>query len=466
MSKQAKMVEIKNIDNQKKIELLRIVKKTRNDSTRSIIKKVKSISKIGKEIVSHSDLEKIICLLSDKINKLMPAPVIIIGKVGKRNLNLIDFYEYRTDSKKFTSKYGKVDDINLLSSWCIRNRKKVVINDLAIDYSKYVNDVHNYTSDEEEVQSIICLPLILHSITIGVLEIRNFDVDSYNKVHLTILRNLAVYLSIAMYNSDQYHFQKILNENVLGSIRYGLTIQNAILPKKQILDKYLESFIIYQPKDIVSGDFYWFTDKLPGNKLFIALVDCTGHGVPGAFMTMIANMLLNNIINENKIFDPEKAMEFLDSQLKKILSQQGNHSGDGMDVTFCLIENIRSSQVKLSFCGAKHTLFHYCKKEEQVNDYKGDRRSIGGITSKAEIVFKNKSIYPEKGDMIYLTTDGIIDQNSSDRKRFGSKKLIELFQQIAKEQMDNQKTLIESKIVKYRVNEELRDDISVIGLKF
>ncbi len=259
------------------------------------------------------------------------------------------------------------------------------------------------------------------------------------------------------------------NKNITASIRYALTIQQAILPDQQSLSGLFDTFIIYKPKDIVSGDFYWFSgfdEKKAGrNRFFIALVDCTGHGVPGAFMSMIGNRLLNEIVNERHVEDPKEILELLNKEVRVALRQEQTDNNDGMDLSLCSFEKQKNSQLKMTFAGAKRTVYIYKKDKKELLSLKGDRKSIGGIGEKKEnFKFVNHDVLLSQGDQIYMLTDGIIDQNGPDRKRFGSKKFEDTIILIYDEKMDNQKELFEKELSKFMENEEQRDDITILGL--
>ncbi|MEM9983431.1 MAG: SpoIIE family protein phosphatase, partial [Bacteroidota bacterium] len=165
------------------------------------------------------------------------------------------------------------------------------------------------------------------------------------------------------------------NKNVTDSIRYASTIQQAVLPDQNYMKKVFDDlFILYKPKDIVSGDFYWVTQV--DNKKVIAVCDCTGHGVPGAFMSMIGAMLLTEIVSKQQVTDPAQILELLDSSVRKRLNQREGNNKDGMDVCLCVIEK-QGEEVKVEFTGAKRDLYYYS--EQKLGLLKGDRRTIGGF---------------------------------------------------------------------------------------
>jgi serine phosphatase RsbU (regulator of sigma subunit) len=260
------------------------------------------------------------------------------------------------------------------------------------------------------------------------------------------------------------------NKNITSSIHYATTIQQAILPSKDVMDNYIESFIIYRPKDLVSGDFYWFSQwadpKTKKEVVLLAVVDCTGHGVPGAFMSMIGSRLLNEIVNEKKVLDPKDILRQLCIEVKAALKQDKSDNTDGMDMCLCSLEKNNKGETKVVFSGAKRPMFYHMNDMPTLGILKGDRISIGGsnVTSHAN-EFTNQEIILPKGSMIYLASDGIIDQHSPERKRFGSNKLIDTIYSVVNKPLTDQKIHLEKILDDFSGNEEQRDDITVLGVR-
>jgi len=256
------------------------------------------------------------------------------------------------------------------------------------------------------------------------------------------------------------------NLHIKGSINYALTIQTAILPLKEVLDNYFENFIIYRPKDIVSGDFYWFYNKEETNELFVATVDCTGHGVPGAFMSMIGSRILSEVVAEKDSITTSELLEELNLRIKKSLKQSKTENNDGMDVALCCITDTEDKRKKVTFTGAKRPLLYFRMQDEDISILKGDRKSIGGARIKrVNIPFTNQEIILDKGDMLYLYSDGMIDQNNSKRKKYGTWRFVKLLNQIAKSDIEFQKEKIEEALDVHSESEEQRDDITIWGIK-
>ena len=260
---------------------------------------------------------------------------------------------------------------------------------------------------------------------------------------------------------EQRDILDLQNKKINASIQYAQNIQRAILPVKNQIKNLFDSFIIYKPKDIVSGDFYWFS-RLK-DKAFLAAVDCTGHGVPGAFMSMIGNSSLNEIVLEKQVTEPSKILSLLNEKIIESLRQDETENNDGMDVCFISID-LKTKEI--AFSGAKRPLFIYNKKTSILDEIKGDRISIGGAkNNKKGEEFNNHIIKAETGDILYLSSDGITDQNNPERKRFGSSKLKEIIMENISAPMEAQQEAIEKELNEFQKNEEQRDDITLIGIK-
>ena len=209
------------------------------------------------------------------------------------------------------------------------------------------------------------------------------------------------------------------------SIHYAQRIQFSILPSRQQRKEIIpESFVIYRPKDIVSGDFYWISQS--GSKTVASVIDCTGHGVPGSLVSLIGNNLLNEAINEHQLIAPAEILDYLDAKVRVRLKQDEGNNRDGMDLGLCVLEETTDGYYKLTYGGAKNNLMLVSNGELSV--LKGDRKSIGG--HKLNFSFTQQEIALQKNDCIYLTTDGFIDQANPARERFGSKRLRALIREV------------------------------------
>jgi sigma-B regulation protein RsbU (phosphoserine phosphatase) len=257
------------------------------------------------------------------------------------------------------------------------------------------------------------------------------------------------------------------NKDIRDSINYALRIQHAILPPedkiKQVLEDY---FILFKPKDIVSGDFYWHavvnTTPQNGNPseriIVMAAVDCTGHGVPGALMSIIGSTILNQTTTVAAVNTPADALGFLNKEITKTL----NSIKDGMDMALCAINFDR---MELQYAGANNPL--YIVRNKKCIEVKADKQAIGADTENAQIkVFTNHVIKLEKGDSVYLFTDGYSDQFGGPKgKKFKYKKFQELLIESQDYKMDEQKRILNDQFELWKGELEQVDDILVIGIR-
>jgi serine phosphatase RsbU (regulator of sigma subunit) len=251
------------------------------------------------------------------------------------------------------------------------------------------------------------------------------------------------------------------NQDTLDSIIYAKKIQDAILPMHAKLKQWLvESFIFHIPRDIVSGDFYWY--KRLGDKIFIACVDCTGHGVPGAFMSMIGTILLDDIIEKKGNTEADEILNQLHLGVVNALKQnkRSKASQDGMDLALCVIDK---EQNKLQFAGAFRPLIHI--RDNQLHRIKSDAAPIGGFRGEAPH-FTKHCIEMRKGDVFYIYTDGYADQfGGENNKKYMTKRFREFLFSIHGLNCDDQKTRLKEEYERWKGENEQVDDVLVIGFR-
>lgn len=253
------------------------------------------------------------------------------------------------------------------------------------------------------------------------------------------------------------------NKNITNSIKYAKRIQDAILPNESLLKEHLaEHFVYFKPKDIVSGDFYWYSRRESTDTTLIAAVDCTGHGVPGAFMSMIGNTILNEIALDLEIDTPAKMLFELRKAIIEALLQSGQgDSKEGMDIALCMIDH---DQQKLQYAGAYNSL--YIMRGEELITAKADRMPIGTYHDRNEVPFTNHEFDIEAGDKFYIFTDGYIDQfGGPDEKKFSSKKFKTLVTKMSPYPMNKQISALEQTMNKWKDGYDQLDDMLVMGFK-
>ena len=258
-------------------------------------------------------------------------------------------------------------------------------------------------------------------------------------------------------------FQKLSD-----SIQYAKTIQDAILPSNSRMQQILqEYFVIYKAKETVSGDFYWLSRV--EDKTFVALVDCTGHGVSGGFMSMIGNALLSEIINQEKVHSPAEVLELLNESVSNLIENRAQHIAIGMEVSLCVIEPIEDeTKVKVTFSGAKRPLFmlapNHSHERSEMQEFKGDREpigfAIGGVRN-----YQNTELILEKGTLLYMCSDGFADQANKANKRFGTPRLKKVLEEFSSRSLVEQQKALERMLNEFQNGSPQRDDITLIGIK-
>jgi serine phosphatase RsbU (regulator of sigma subunit) len=254
---------------------------------------------------------------------------------------------------------------------------------------------------------------------------------------------------------------ELKNLSITDSIIYAQRIQNSILPTSEKIKNVLpNSFVLYQPKDIVSGDFYWI-DKV-GDVVIFSVIDCTGHGVPGAFVSLIANNALNKVILEKEIVEPAKILDAIDQIMISSFSNAETTVRDGMDMGICAW-NTKTNE--LQFSGAYHSLF--VNNDSGLTEVKGNRESIGYSIFENKEPFTNHKISVKPGSTVYLSSDGFPDQFGGEK---GKKLKWSGFRKLLVEQsgklINSQKESLSNSFEVWRGDLEQLDDVCVLGVKF
>lgn len=276
-------------------------------------------------------------------------------------------------------------------------------------------------------------------------------------------REIVARLSLEESNKKLNEQKKIIeskNKDITSSIRYAKKIQEAILPSERSIKKYLpNSFVYYRPRDIVSGDFYWF--KHADDVSYIAAVDCTGHGVPGALMSMIGNTILNKLVPQYQNHPAEILNEMRGEVIGTMQQSEENVSRDGMDIALCAI-NHRTNVIE--YAGAFNPLCLI--RDGKLIEVKADRMPIGSYFGKIDKKYTNHTMELKAGDVFYIYSDGFQDQigGHGDRK-YSSKKFKSFLQSIHNESPEKQVETLENEIISWRGDEEQLDDMLVIGVK-
>ncbi|MES2396569.1 MAG: tetratricopeptide repeat protein [Bacteroidota bacterium] len=261
---------------------------------------------------------------------------------------------------------------------------------------------------------------------------------------------------------NQRQLMEEKNGKITDSIKYAKRIQQAILPSPDFIKSVLpDSFVFFKPKDIVSGDFYWI-HAIDKDQVMLAVVDCTGHGVPGALMSMMGFNLLEQIVKEHQIYEPGIILDVLSKLVMDSLKQTNELSSvkEGMDIALLKINNLT---MELEFAGARNSL--YLIRSRELTELKADRRSIGISLSHA-VPFSNYKIKIEKGDCLYAFSDGYADQfGGPDNEKFYYHPFRELLTAISQESMEEQGEKLEKVISEWKGHKAQIDDILVVGVR-
>ncbi|MBL4754002.1 MAG: tetratricopeptide repeat protein, partial [Flavobacteriales bacterium] len=301
--------------------------------------------------------------------------------------------------------------------------------------------------------------VVMFAISGGLLLLLVFFILLINRFRLKQKANILLKAKNIMIESQR--------TNILNSINYAKRIQQSILVSEETIQTHFpESFIYYEPKDIVSGDFYWFSQQ--NEKSIIAIIDCTGHGVPGAFLSMIGNTLMNEIINEKQIIDPAVILSKLHSSILNSFqhADENGQSHDGMDMALCVIDQ-KSKMIQ--FSGAMNPL--YVVRNGGLETIKANLQSIGGRSiragKKVDPIFTGHEIPIEKDMTIYMFSDGYMDQFGGEkRKKFTGQRFKQLLSENSGLKMNQQKAALSQAMGDWKGSHKQIDDMLVMGVKF
>jgi len=278
---------------------------------------------------------------------------------------------------------------------------------------------------------------------------------------MILIFSFAIHKRFKQTNEQKIIIQK-QNKHITESITYAKRIQEASLTSMNYMNNiFNEYFIFFQPKDIVSGDFYW-AYQINKNQIMVAVCDCTGHGVPGAFMSMISISLLNEVIIDNGHTEVNKVLDNMSSMLIKRLHQKGENvkTRDGLAISLLLIDKKKKI---IEFAGASHKL--YLAGNKGCKEVKGNHQSVGYLFGR-EKPFSKTKVHLEKDETIYLCSDGFTDQfGGKNRKKYGRHLFIDLLETIKENPIPEQKTILEKTFTEWKGDIDQIDDILVMGIR-
>ncbi|HEX8517325.1 MAG TPA: tetratricopeptide repeat protein [Bacteroidia bacterium] len=317
--------------------------------------------------------------------------------------------------------------------------KEIKLKNLALEKSQ--EDVHNRT-----VFMYVFIGVSLIFLFMGVFVFRQYREKRKANSEIMLQKNII----------------EEKNKSITDSIRYAQYIQQSILPDNETINRLIpESFVLYRPKDIVSGDFYWIS--LSGDYIYIAVVDCTGHGVPGAFMSMVGHNVLSNAIKQLYLPSTSELLSFLQAEVTDLFSQnsQKYNVRDGMDLSLVRVD---MKNRKMQFSGANNPVYHI--HNGVLVEYKGNKVAISAQNENKDFVFSSHEIDIDTSDMIYLFSDGYADQFGGQKgKKFKYKSLQQLLLSVHRKPMNEQYKVLNETLEEWKGNLEQVDDVLILGFR-
>jgi serine phosphatase RsbU (regulator of sigma subunit) len=495
--------DLKNdvVSNQKLIDQL-------NEELSRKTREVKIIQEISTEINTTLELDIILKNMFSSLDRTFGFrySMVLLADEAEETLTVVASHGYENEGVGATVKVGQ----GVIG--VVAKRKKIMRMGNIGAQMGYMNAVKNNMATSGQavseniklpglpnVQSQVAIPLLSEDKLIGVLAVESNQTnvfDQRDEMIITILANQAATAikKAQMFRQEKQQVEQLrlahqeleqLNEslehkvkqrtsevvaqkeiieennmNILSSIRYAQRIQNALLPLKNYVDEHIpESFILFKPKDIVSGDFYWINKK--DEKLFFAAIDCTGHGVPGAFVSIVAHGGLQRNIHALSLRTPSLMLDELSSNVETMFSRGGNDENlkDGLDIALCALNR---KTMQLEFSGANNPL--YLIRDGQLTEIKGDKQPVGHYEFRKSFI--NHTIEVKEGDAIYVFTDGYADQFGGPKgKKFKYAALKDLLISVSHLGMTEQKQKIEEEFERWKGSQEQVDDVCMIGVR-
>ncbi|MBL4862981.1 MAG: tetratricopeptide repeat protein [Crocinitomicaceae bacterium] len=428
-------------------------------------KRIKTLAQIGQEINSKLDIDELYQVIYDQINTLMDAPILYIG-IHDREKQVVDFPFYMKENLRLSNISVPMNHTGKFTVWCIKNQKELVINDFQKESTDYIT-LSKEQKQEKLPHSVMIIPLTIKNKIIGVMGVHSFESSSYPNDKVNIMKAMAGYVAIALENAQNYKrindlYGLIENKNseIMGSINYAKRIQNAFLPSiKQFDEVFRSSFILYQPKNIVAGDFYWLQEV--GNTIIFAVADCTGRGVPGAMVSIICHNALNKAVNQYGLTTPSKILDKTRMLVLQTFSTSTSDVRDGMDISIC---SWNHSTNILEWSGANNPLWIIPKGSDSIIELKPDKQPIGQFNNPH--LFTNHSQHLSSGDRIYLFSDGYADQFGGDRdKKYMIVKFRSKLLDIQDQPIKTHQSLLVSEFETWKGETDQVDDVCIMGVE-
>jgi serine phosphatase RsbU (regulator of sigma subunit) len=448
------------------------------DQLESSFQNVKLLSEIGQKVTANLTVQKIAETFYEQIATVMDVDEFGIGLYNPAQESLVFDLIY-VGNDRLPQVTIPLNQPKRLSVRCFLNKEELVSGNVSKDFTDYINTKGVYI-EGDLLNSMLCMPILEGEEALGVITLQARKPDAYADYHVSMVRSLSTYVAIATRNSHMFNQVKIQkqeieikNENITASINYAKQIQQAILGRtKDIAQHFQDAFVLLKPRDIVSGDFYWctkVTNAQGQQKVVLVAADCTGHGVPGAFMTLMGSDFLDDIVYKGKITQPDLILNELEQRvIERLQKSGGDQVNDGMDMAIVSFDQENNF---VEFAGAKNPL--WLMRNGELVEYKGSKFPIGGGSQYQGIKdFALNTITLESNDVLYLFSDGYQDQfGGEEGKKFMKKQFRELLIEIHQQPMQKQQTILKNTMKNWMSHlpaySEIKqvDDILVMGVK-
>lgn len=430
--------------------------------------RIQTLSAIGQKITTQLNLTELVKTVYDYLHLMMPAEGFGIG-IYNKEMHRMEFTGYIENNIALPFHYYAMKEKQRLAIRCFLKQEEIIINDYAV-FAKE-EQLHNVIDIGEIPNSIIYLPLSFENKPVGVITVQSFSNNAYQENEVTLLKSLVSYIAIAIDNAHAYDIIADKNQKITDSIHYAQHIQAAMLPPIHDFDEYFgfrNSFVLFKPKDIVSGDFYWLAQE--DRYTVVAVVDCTGHGVPGAFMSMLGSSFLNDLVIAEGFKNPSVILKRMDKKINQFFNHRNNNKEnkvlDGMDMSILVLHKDLKNNIftKAVYAGAMNSLYYL--QDGRGIEIKATKKPIGGSQFMVDSEFQNHEInLLNKKTYFYLFSDGYADQfGEKENKKFRTKHFREGLFSINQLDMYEQKEVLLSSLSTWQGREEQTDDITVVGI--
>jgi PAS domain S-box-containing protein len=430
--------------------------------------RLEALHKLDHQLFSAETLEELVINLAGNIKEIQVA----FNRVS------VAIYEFEEGYVKvlscnpsFVEAELEVNDFPISDfkrSIDILKSAEYVLNDLSELSVDELTATQQFLRDKKGVKTYISLPIRYQGELVGSLNFGGESLDLFADDIIDYLLQLVSDVALAVY---QFQLKEAVrmknlrleerNKDIEDSIHYAQRIQHAVFPANSDLEEFFEdSFVLFQPKDKLSGDFYWLEET--EHAIWLAVADCTGHGVPGAFVSLVGTNILNQAVHEKKLDSPDEILAYLNSKIiRTFYNSNGSNVNDALDIGICRIDKHHS---RVSFSGVLHDL--YLVRNGELLTYKASRFPIGIKPERVYMDFEVHEIELQENDSFYLLTDGFVDQfGGESNKKFGRRNLKKIVCEISSYPMSEQQRILQNAFALWQRDQEQTDDVLCIGFR-